>query len=133
MAFQDDFDHARVFNVEPIGSNHHALVIDCYYQEDKAPRLFKFEAAWVQHEEFLQVVADSWKGVVGVEEDRVKDLIRRLEACRRRLLSWSKSAFPNFKRVIDHLRNKLRNCHVGYMSDAKFQEAEILVRQIEEA
>ncbi|KAK4273760.1 hypothetical protein QN277_017095 [Acacia crassicarpa] len=132
-AFRDDFDHAMVFNVEPLGSDHHALVVDCWYCEEKSPKQFKFEASWVQHEEFLQIVAEGWNGVEGIVDNKMKDLIRRLEACKKHLLRWSKSAFPNFKKVIEHLRNQLERCFAGQLSDIKFQEAEELVRLIEEA
>ncbi|KAI9079218.1 hypothetical protein K1719_038823 [Acacia pycnantha] len=118
---------------DPVGSDHHALVIDCCFSEDKAPKTFKFEAYWVEHDDFLHIVENSWNEVVGVAEYKVLDLIRRLDACRKRLIEWNRRAFPNFRKVIDFLRKGLSLCYTGNLNVEKLVEAENLVKQIEEA
>ncbi|KAI9083192.1 hypothetical protein K1719_034925 [Acacia pycnantha] len=116
-----------------VGSDHHALIVDCWFCEDKVPKHFKFEAAWAQHEDFLRIVGEGWNDVEGHLNNRLIDLIRRLEACQKRLVKWSRSEFPNFKKVIDQLRRRLHTCYEGQMSLAGLKEAEDLVKQLEEA
>ncbi|KAI9123925.1 hypothetical protein K1719_005225 [Acacia pycnantha] len=55
---------------DPVGSDHHALVIDCCFNEVRAPKTFKFEAYWVEHDDFLHIVENSWNEVVGVAKIR---------------------------------------------------------------
>lgn len=133
VEFRIAFDHAIVFHVDPIGSYHHALIVDCCYSTVKAPKSFKFEASWTQHDGYLHIVEVGWNDVVGAVNDRILDLIRRLDACRRKLVVWSRREFPNFRRVIDQLRRDLSSCYDGPLTDEKLLEAETLVRQIEDA
>ncbi|KAI9080922.1 hypothetical protein K1719_037083 [Acacia pycnantha] len=71
--------------------------------------------------------------VNGVLADRVQDLIRRLEVCKKRLLRWSKKEFPNFMKVVEHLRQQLVDCSKGVMTAEKLSKSEELVAQIEGA
>ncbi|KAI9077581.1 hypothetical protein K1719_040513 [Acacia pycnantha] len=130
--FRDVFEKAIVFHIDPIGSDHHALLIDCVYMEEKSVKPFRFEANWSQHEDYPQIVHEGWRGTDGTNDDKVLELIRRLDACREKLISWSKKTFPNFKKLISHLRWSLNNCYKGYMTGEKLAEAEVLVEQIEE-
>ncbi|KAI9110533.1 hypothetical protein K1719_018399 [Acacia pycnantha] len=76
---------------------------DCDYIDDKAPRSFKFEVSWTQHVDFISTVEMGWNDVDGDVGDKIQDLIRRLEVCRKKLMEWSRREFPNFKKIIDHL------------------------------
>ncbi|KAI9111891.1 hypothetical protein K1719_017581 [Acacia pycnantha] len=125
-------NHKKSLAEEPVGSDHHALVIDCCYSEFKSPRDFKFEANWVLHKDFLKIVKSSWSDLAGCTDDLLLKLIRRLEICRGRLVEWSKREFPNFRKVIDHLRGRLHSCYEGILSAGKLQEAENLVGLLEE-
>ncbi|KAI9080853.1 hypothetical protein K1719_037162 [Acacia pycnantha] len=115
------------------GSDHHALVVYCYYQERKGTRPFKFEANWVHHDNFLQIVENGWNEVEGTVDDRVAYLVRRLMACKQKLIAWSSKEFPNYRKVIAHLRHMLSCCHKGIMTAEKLVTAENLAKQIEEA
>ncbi|KAK4280367.1 hypothetical protein QN277_011998 [Acacia crassicarpa] len=132
VEFRNEFDHALVFNVEPVGSDHHALIIDSCFSEEKFPKYFKFEASWAQHEDFLKIVGEGWNDVEGNLDNRINDLIRRLAACQKRLVRWNSTKFPNFKKVIEQLRHKLHICYEGHVTDASLKEAEGLVKQLEE-
>ncbi|KAI9110475.1 hypothetical protein K1719_018341 [Acacia pycnantha] len=121
-----------VFRAEPIGSDHHALIIDCCYQETKGNKTFQFEAIWTEHENFLPVVREGWREVEGEVEDKVMDLARRLKACQQKLWAWSKQEFPHFRGVISQLRHKLNDCYKGQMTEETLVAAEDLIRQIEE-
>ncbi|KAI9106797.1 hypothetical protein K1719_022325 [Acacia pycnantha] len=73
-----------------------------------------------------------WNETTEPAYDGVVDLVHRLEAYQKRLLQWSKAEFPNFRKVIERLRNMLSICHRGIMFAEKMLEAEDLARQIEE-
>lgn len=133
VEFREDFDHALVFHIEPIGSDHHAVLVDCCFCGFKATRTFRFEANWTKHEDFLDAVKEGWADVRGEVANRIDDLIRRLKACKVRLVNWSKEAFPNFKRCIDQLKQKLECCNRGVLTEQTVAEAEHLTRQLEEA
>ncbi|KAI9100827.1 hypothetical protein K1719_024189 [Acacia pycnantha] len=130
--FRETFDHAIVFHIDPIGSNHHDLLIDCCFHEEKSLRVFKFEAIWTQHEDFQRVVGEGWNEGGEILEDRLKDLVKRLTVCKKKLLMWSKNTFPNFRKIIDQLRLKLASCIERELSRGKLNEVESLTRQIEE-
>ncbi|KAI9119593.1 hypothetical protein K1719_009469 [Acacia pycnantha] len=82
-----------VFHIAPIGSDHHILVVDCCFCELKTPRPFRFEAVWVQHVDFLRVVKEGWANVEGIVDTKVQDLVRRLEACKEKLLRQLEEAW----------------------------------------
>ncbi|KAI9113241.1 hypothetical protein K1719_015766 [Acacia pycnantha] len=117
----------------PIGSDHHALLVDCCFYEVKSPKPFRFEANWVSHENFLHIVKEGWNDVEGDMENKVLDLVRRLDACRCKLVAWSRGAFPNLNRLIGRLKQKLDCCNTSPLSERSVAEAEKLTRQLEEA
>ncbi|KAI9121789.1 hypothetical protein K1719_007179 [Acacia pycnantha] len=127
------FDHVVVFHIDPIGSDHHVLLVDSCFSEEKSIRSFKFEAIWMQHDDFLHVVREGWLEGELINADGMRDLLNRLAVCRRKLQYWSRGVFPNFRKVIDLLRHQLNCCMSGVLSLEKLNEAEILTRQIEEA
>ncbi|KAI9074056.1 hypothetical protein K1719_043983 [Acacia pycnantha] len=87
----------------------------------------------VTHDDYIQIVEKGWNVAEGIASDRVLDLIRRLGECRKKLLEWSRRAFPNFRKVIEQLRKELSLCYEGPFTNEKLGEAEALVQQIEEA
>ncbi|KAI9119542.1 hypothetical protein K1719_009418 [Acacia pycnantha] len=132
MEFRENFDHAMVFHIDPIGSDHHTLLIDSCFYEEKTFRSFKFEAIWVQHEDFQSIVSEGWLGGKLINVDKMRDLINRLTVCRKKLMYWSKEVFPDFRKAIDLLRQRLTHCTSGVLTLEKLNEAEVLTRQIED-
>ncbi|KAK4260674.1 hypothetical protein QN277_003758 [Acacia crassicarpa] len=132
VEFREEFDHAVVFHIDPIGSDHHVLLVDYCFYEAKTPKPFRFEANWVHHEEYLQVVNEGWNDVEGHVENNVLELVRRLDACRKRLVVWSRGTFPNFRRLIVRLKQKLECCNIGPITEQSVAETEELTRQLEE-
>ncbi|KAI9083943.1 hypothetical protein K1719_034201 [Acacia pycnantha] len=122
-----------VFHIDPVRFDHHALLVDCCCYERKGPKSFKFKANWVMHDSFKQIVSEGWNDIEGVIDDRVLDLIKRLDACRRKLILWNKNEFPNFRRAIDQLRHMLNKCYKGSMTAEKMIEVEQIVKQLEES
>ncbi|KAI9118817.1 hypothetical protein K1719_010262 [Acacia pycnantha] len=93
----------------------------------------RMEKENIPSEDFLHIVEEGWNDIEGAVEDSMLDLVRRLEACKRRLVSWSRAAFPNFRKTIDQLRQKLSSYCVGVLTEEKLREVEELTRQIEDA
>ncbi|KAI9100792.1 hypothetical protein K1719_024154 [Acacia pycnantha] len=150
VEFRNEFDHALVFNVEPVGSDHHALIVDCWFCDDKFPKHIKFEAAWAQHEDFLKIVGEGWNDVEGHLNNRLNDLIRRLATCQKWLVKWSR--FIETDKQLNLSASRLKTTcwfgmttkfsviaksyiivRAGQMSSAGLKEAEDLVKQLKEA
>ncbi|KAI9094500.1 hypothetical protein K1719_026725 [Acacia pycnantha] len=77
--------------------------------------------------------AVGWNEVEGDAENRLTDLVRRLEACKKKLVTWSKRTFPNFKKLIEQLKRKLDRCNIGILNEQVVREAEEVTRELEEA
>ncbi|KAI9083627.1 hypothetical protein K1719_034569 [Acacia pycnantha] len=108
-------------------------VVDYCFCDFRAPKPFHFEAVWTYHTDFLKIVKEGWADVEGIPENSVQDLVRRLLACKQKLMSWSKSAFPNFRKSIDQLKRKIECCNSGILTEQSVMEIEALTRQLEEA
>ena len=54
---------------------------------------------------------EGWANVRGTVDNRVADLIRRLEACKVRLVKWCREAFTNFRKLIEQVKLKL-DCYL---------------------
>ncbi|KAI9075038.1 hypothetical protein K1719_042988 [Acacia pycnantha] len=80
----------------------------------------------------LMIVRKSWNEGAGVLDDKILDLIRRLDSCRKGLMVWNREEFPHFQKLIVQLRGQLADCYGGPMTAGKLLEAERLVKQIEE-
>ncbi|XP_028784473.1 uncharacterized protein LOC114740485 [Neltuma alba] len=131
--FRMIFQKAAVLHIKPVGSDHHMLVIDCDYRYVKVPKLFRFEAVWAEHEDFLPIVRRGWRIREGIEGASVDDIVTRLKNCKKILLGWSKEAFPNAKKLIENLTLKLSVCNSGILDEARREEADSLLKLIEEA
>ncbi|KAI9079292.1 hypothetical protein K1719_038777 [Acacia pycnantha] len=57
---------------DPVGSDHHALVVDCCFCDSMVPKSFKFEANWIQHEDYIQIVEKGWNVAEGIASDRLR-------------------------------------------------------------
>ncbi|KAI9071798.1 hypothetical protein K1719_046244 [Acacia pycnantha] len=115
------------------GSDHHALLVDSCYQEEKSPRSFKFEAIWAQHEEFQQIVGEAWQQGALNNANRIPDVVNRLTVCQKKLTVWSRIVFPNFRKSIEILRQKLNQCMLTYPTPHVLSAIEDLTSQIEDA
>ncbi|KAI9107856.1 hypothetical protein K1719_021192 [Acacia pycnantha] len=118
---------------EMTADDHHVLLIDLCFCDFKSPRAFRFEATWVQHADFLEVVKEGWTDGMGLAENRILGLVSRLEACKEKLMRWSRNAFPNFRRLIDQLKQQLNRCNSGILTEQLVAEAEEVTRKLEEA
>ncbi|KAF7812457.1 reverse transcriptase [Senna tora] len=127
------FPKAQVLVNEAIGSDHASLLVDLCFVDAKTPRAFKFEAVWAEHPDFVKVVGDSWLGQKDLSDRVVSQSVERLNNCRKALVSWSKKAFPNNRKLVENLLSILKDCNEGDLTEEKAILAEEVVRKIEEA
>ena len=60
-------------------SNHKPILLDLALDQDLGPIPFQFSPLWIQHEDFLQVVSDSWENQIRgspsfIWEEKIKRL-----------------------------------------------------------
>ncbi|KAH0990014.1 hypothetical protein GBA52_001497 [Prunus armeniaca] len=97
--------NSRVVHMPRVGSDHCPLILECVPPSNRARRLFKFELAWAENPECVEIVNRGWR------EGRGRSLAIKwrssLNSCRRHLIAWSKSHFPNNKKVINRLMGEI--------------------------
>lgn len=103
IGFGEEFQNAQVFHCEPVGSDHHLLVADCCYQEIKTPKVFKFEVNWIEHKDYLGIIAAGWKGSNLWRPCKVKEIVGRSGSRRRALIDCSKEFPNNNRKLVDDL------------------------------
>lgn len=104
---QEIFTNAQVTHREPIGSDHSPILVDLLFKDGKTSRGFVFEKRWIDHPDFKKTVGMGWSSAVVDAEDPLLIFCRRLDGCKSILAKWSKSAFPNSKKVFDKLNAEL--------------------------
>ncbi|KAK4268485.1 hypothetical protein QN277_025138 [Acacia crassicarpa] len=107
IQLREHFPNLQVINVDPAGSDHHLLFIQCIPDSNSRKRVFRFEACWAVHANFLQVVKDSWSCRSEHNHRAIEEFVRNLERCKSYLVKWSKKEFPNNVRVIEDLKAQL--------------------------
>ena len=73
-------------------SDHKPILLDLDLDQDLGPIPFRFSPLWIQHEDFLQVVVDSWKTQIRgstsfIWEEKIKRLKQDLKNWARRITS----------------------------------------------
>ncbi|KAI9084399.1 hypothetical protein K1719_033589 [Acacia pycnantha] len=126
------FSHELVVELRGLAGGLTVWWLEFISLKEKGVKPFKFEANWVQHENFYEIVHVGWNGVNESSNDKVLELIKRLYACREKLITWSSKEFSNFKKLVSHLRRSLSNCYRGGISAEKLAEAEELVGQLKD-
>ncbi|KAF7835731.1 reverse transcriptase [Senna tora] len=128
---REQYQNAQVLHLEAVGSDHCPIVVNLKYKLERIKRSFKFEAMWVDHDEFLDIVDEGWKWEKVVFEQEAKILSRRLEQCGRVLSGWSKRAFPNNLKEIDKLTSRLSICRSGPFTLEVRKEISCILKDIE--
>ncbi|KAI9089544.1 hypothetical protein K1719_029149 [Acacia pycnantha] len=65
--------------------------------------------------------------------NRIPDVVNRLTVCQKKLTGWSRIVFPNFRKSIEILRQKLNQCMMIYPTPHVLSAIEELTSQIEDA
>ncbi|XP_028786213.1 uncharacterized protein LOC114742114 [Neltuma alba] len=93
VEFREAFQSALVMHVEPVGSDHHMIAVDCEFKHAWTQRSFKFEAVWLEHEDYLQTVEKGWLQCNVLGRDKVEELVCRLENCKESSLNGEGDPF----------------------------------------
>lgn len=109
------------------------LLVDCEYENFKALRMFKFEAMWIEHEEYLQTVKEGWELYNGTNSSKVEDLVGRLIKCRSIWSKWGRRVFPNARKLVEQLTLRLEECNARILTAEKKAEVENMIKQIKDA
>ncbi|KAI9109563.1 hypothetical protein K1719_019617 [Acacia pycnantha] len=126
------FPFAHVFHIDLLGSDYHLLFVNFNHLSRNKIKTFRFEDYWTAHNDFLQVVHDSWEmgNLTGIHS--ILRFTLSSNNCWKLLIKWSKQSFPNRKNMIETLKSRLASCRQGYQNlESKREEAELL-RGIEE-
>ncbi|KAI9087491.1 hypothetical protein K1719_030631 [Acacia pycnantha] len=114
--WQEKFSRADVRVIPRIGLDHHPLVVRLEEEvKGVQVRPFKFQAAWLMHEQFEGVLARSW--------NEAEQAHRNLFYLQQELYRWNREVFGNIearkKRLLSRLNgvqrsNDWRDTEVGY-------------------
>lgn len=130
LDFNEAFPQALTFHIGPVASDHHILLIKLAHSGPKAPFQFKFEASWVSHPDFCPLMRECWSPEEIPREGRVLAFVKQLNRCRRTLIPWSKSAFPNTRVLIDGLVQRIERIKEEIYTVPMRDEIEELKHQI---
>lgn len=101
MDWLDLFSIVKVTHLLVVSSDYTPVLLSIYLNERKENKSsFRFQAAWVLHDSFLDVVADAWK-----KGNSVHDKIKATEQV---LTTWNKNVFGNI-----HWKKKRLEARLG--------------------
>ncbi|KAK4278800.1 hypothetical protein QN277_016598 [Acacia crassicarpa] len=108
VLLREEFPTLQVFHIDPArSSDHHLLFIQCQVESYKKNRAFRFESAWVYHDQFLGTIKGDWGVPPEQNVSCLENFLIKLRRCKQKLIKWSKKEFPNNAKRIDLLKNHL--------------------------
>lgn len=105
MEWQNRFPFAQVYHECFIGSDHCPLIVNCCHPPKRISRIFKFKSMWSTSPTCEEVIKRAWASPI--TRSPMHQLTQRLNACKRDLLTWSKTDFGNNKRLIAACKRQL--------------------------
>lgn len=100
------YSGAEVFALPAIGSDHCPLILSLFTEPQRRKRDFKFEAFWMDDEEYTTLVASSWHN----HQSQNVGLLHKLQKIIEVLNAWSKRKFSNASRQITTLKRQMIEC-----------------------
>ncbi|KAL9689138.1 hypothetical protein QQ045_033570 [Rhodiola kirilowii] len=98
------FPRAAVSHCHFHASDHQLIVLDTRKKcTMKKKRLFRFEAMWLDHPEFPNVMRELWDNA----ENGVRSWAAKLKDCTETLILWNMSSFGNVQKRIKKLKVEL--------------------------
>lgn len=121
------FPAARVFNGDPRHSDHRPVIITTERDVNSLRRRsgggFKFEACWVEEEDFRKVVEEAWARANDSQNVRVAGALKGVAAG---LSSWSQNMLGDLEKWIKKMRVELERCRAGGLSSEAVAREKIL-------
>ncbi|KAF7827642.1 reverse transcriptase [Senna tora] len=100
-SWRTQFQDASVKNIVKIHSDHHPMLVNTEEEcTNSAERPFRFEACWMKHEGFIQLVKDKW--------DNAADLTSMLNQFSISLKDWNKNVFGHILKRKKNLLSRLK-------------------------
>lgn len=100
MEWGVSFPNAEAFALPAVGSDHSPILLSLYQNSRVRKKDFKFEAYWMEDEEYDMIVQQAWLNVDGERGD----FASRMERVTASLISWSRKKFSNAYRQIESLK-----------------------------
>ncbi|VFQ90805.1 unnamed protein product [Cuscuta campestris] len=98
LAFQSAFPNFFTHHLPKACSDHKVVLFSCHSSQDRGPSSFRFLNAWIHHNQFLQVVKDSWNNSLTC--GGMPGLVAKLKDLKGCLREWNKKEFGN---IFDNL------------------------------
>ncbi|XP_054776753.1 uncharacterized protein LOC129285198 [Prosopis cineraria] len=106
----EEFSNVQVFDIDPIGSDHHLLLTDLNCNSSKKVRTFRFEGIWANHVDFMNVIKGGWNLNAVSITPFIQDFLTRLDSYKNEIARWNRKEVPNNKRLINDLKQQLIAC-----------------------
>ncbi|KAF7812949.1 reverse transcriptase [Senna tora] len=115
------FPRAQVFHLPFLCFDHCPIVLNLNYVDIKTPKVFKFEAIWIKHPDYPDLIKDSWLALNENASSMPLPLVENLDMCRSSLVKWSSKALPNnvslLKKLFSQLEDVLASEVGGFFSN----------------
>lgn len=109
-SFLQMFPEIRANHMDRDGSNHSPIVFSCSAvrfnkKEKKGPRPFRFESAWLDDAQCLEVIDNGWRNPGSGSAEA--GIMGKISRCASDLKEWEWSHFGNITRDLSKARQKL--------------------------
>lgn len=127
-----EFPNAKVLNGFANSSDHNPIIL--YLKEPKqhhrsiGGREFKFEPMWLRDKDFVQIVAEAWRGV----GQRAHRWSEKLKSCGERLALWNKESFGNVQKKLKYLKKEINKLREGPRSEEVARKEAALSNELDE-
>lgn len=104
-AWRRNFPHAMTVALPTVSSDHSPLLL-LPVPKNKSGYSFNFEAFWTEHEDCNQIVDQGWNKGVRCE-DPWETVLKKLESCKKELMTWQKKTFKRGDEEIIRYKKRL--------------------------
>ncbi|KAF7814503.1 reverse transcriptase [Senna tora] len=129
---RNTFVNAQVIHLDFVGSDHCAIVLHLDFRDSRSRRSFKFEAFWLDHPGFMDLIKKSWYPLDGFSDAMPVPVLANLKRCSRELDLWSSKTFLNNKKLIDKLVREFQKCKEGLLTVEKALRADEILKELKE-
>lgn len=115
LAWCSTQSHTQLFHLPIVGSDHRPILLDTHPRETRRKCLFRFEQMWIPHEEYKDLIHQSWKH--DPANTAMQNWISNLSRCGIALKAWSKEKFVNPNIQVNELLVDLEKLHHSSQPD----------------
>ena len=124
------FPQASIHHLDYIGLDHKPLWINT----TEAPiasgnKPFKFEEMWLSEEECSKTIDSAWQ--IPIEGNDMFQVVSKLNHCKNRLKSWSRSSFGSIHKNLQEKRTELNHAEAQSMRGQNSDRIPVIRRELE--